>query len=290
MYKVPAKAKKTIVQEFKTYLPLVSALVSRGKSSSEEDARILLNDILHSVLGYNKFNELKTEMRDKNGRIDYAVKLTDGPNKNKPDRIDFVIEAKACSVELNQLVVDQTMSYCLTLGLDYFVLTNALKWQLYKVKRQGKSPSSIKIHEVTLSMTSNIEELAEEFYLFSRSSFLNADWKDIADLTQATKTEDVVAVMISDKVVKMIARELSAEHEIKVDDETIRDILEHKILNKWGGEYNKKLLKRLNEKPVKKDTKDSQEIKQLTSNIEQSLTEPSSDKNDCTEIETKEVA
>jgi hypothetical protein len=290
MYKVPAKAKKTIVQEFKTYLPLVSALVSRGKSSSEEDARVLLNDILHSVLGYNKFNELKTEMRDKNGRIDYAVKLTDGPNKNKPERFDFVIEAKACSVELNQIVIDQTLSYCLTMALDYFILTNASKWQLYKVKRQGKSPCAIKIHEVVLSMTSNIEELAEEFYLFSRSSFLNADWKDVADLTQATKTEDVVAVIISDKVVKMIARELSAEHEIKVDDETIRDILENKILNKWGGEYNKKLLKRLNEKPIKKESKDSVESKQDIPKTEQCHDESLVEHIDGMEIQPKEVA
>lgn len=255
MYKVPAKNKKVIVQEFKTYLPLVSSLLAKGKSSSEEDARVLLNDILHSVLGYNKFNELKTEMRDKNGRIDYAVKLTDGPYKNKPEKFDFVIEAKACYVELNQMVVDQTMSYCLTMGLDYFVLTNAYRWQLYKVKRQGKTPVAIKIHEVQLNMTSNADELAEEFYIFSKDSYINGDWKEVAELTQATKTEDVVAVILSDKVIRTIARELSQEHEVKVDDATIRDIVEKEILNKWGGEYNKKLLKKLNEKPVKKELK-----------------------------------
>jgi len=101
MYKVPAKYKKQIVQELKTFVPLINALISRSKSSSEEDARILLNDMLHSVLGYNKLNELKTEMRDKSNRFDYGVKLTDSPIKGKADKLDFIIEAKACHVELN---------------------------------------------------------------------------------------------------------------------------------------------------------------------------------------------
>ena len=83
MYKVPVKYKKQIVQELKTFVPLINSLMSRGKASSEEDARILLNDVLHTVLGYNKFNELKTEMRDKNNRFDYGVKLSDAWSFNK---------------------------------------------------------------------------------------------------------------------------------------------------------------------------------------------------------------
>ncbi len=83
MYNVPVKYKKQIIQELKTFVPLINSLMARGKSSSEEDARILLNDVLHSVLGYNKFNELKTEMRDKNNRFDYGVKLANGTNKSK---------------------------------------------------------------------------------------------------------------------------------------------------------------------------------------------------------------
>ncbi len=255
MIKIPAKMKKKMTDELKTYLPLVSALVSRGKSSSEEDARIVLNDILHSVLGYDKYNELKTEKRDRNGRIDYAVKLSDGPFKNKPDKFDFVIEAKACHGELNQIVVDQTMAYCLTMGLEFFILTNAQKWQLYKVYKQGKSPLTIKIHEAHLNNSQNVEDLVEDFYLFSRESYVAGNWRVIADVTKATNTEDVAAVLLSDKVIRAIARELSQEHDVKVGEEAIREILERKILSKWGGEHNRKLLKKLNEKP-KKDEKD----------------------------------
>ena len=264
MYKVPVKHKKAISQEFKTFLPLISSLISKGKLSTEEDARILLNDMLHSILGYNKFNELKTEIRDKNGRMDYVVKLTDGPNKNKPDRYDFVIEAKACSVELNQSVIDQTLTYCLTSGLDYFIITNAQKWQLFRVKRQGKVPTANLIHEVSLSSTTNIDMLAEEFYLFSKAAYVNGDWKRVSEVKAATKVEDVVAVLLCDKTLKLIARELTSEHEVKVDEESIKDILESTILKQWAGDYNKRLLKKLNEKTVKKP---NEEVSLVTQSI-----------------------
>lgn len=253
MYKVPVKYKKQIVQELKTFVPLINSLMARGKSSSEEDARVLLNDVLHSVLGYNKFNELKTEMRDKNNRFDYGVKLTDGPFKNKADKLDFIIEAKACHVELNQMVIDQTLPYCISTGVDYFFLTNAVKWQMFKVVRQGKIPTAIKIHEVVFTNATNYEELAEEFYLFSKWSYLNTDWKHVAEVTKATKAEDIVAVLLSDRIIKAISRELSNEHEVRVDEESVHEILEKTILKSWSGEYNKKLLKKLNEKPLRKE-------------------------------------
>ncbi|MDD4974111.1 MAG: type I restriction enzyme HsdR N-terminal domain-containing protein [Bacteriovorax sp.] len=227
--------------------------MARGKSSSEEDARILLNDILHSVLGYNKFNELKTEMRDKNNRFDYGVRLVDGPFKNKADKLDFIIEAKACHIELNQMVIDQTLPYCISTGVDYFFLTNAVKWQMFKVSRQGKIPTAIKIHEVVFNTGVDYEELAEEFYLFSRWSYLNNDWKHVAEVTKATKVEDIVAVMLSDRIVKAISKELSSEHEVRVDEESVYEILEKTILKNWSGEFNKKLLKRLNEKSLRKE-------------------------------------
>lgn len=254
MYKVPAKYKKNMTEQLKTFVPLINSLISRGKSSSEEDARILINDMLHLILGYNKFNELKTEMRDKNNRFDYGVKLTEGPFKNKVDKLDFIIEAKACHIELNQMVIDQTLPYCISTGVDYFFLTNAVKWQLFKVSRQGKIPTAIKIHEVVFNNTLDLEELAEEFYLFSKLSYLNSDWKHVTEVTKATKVEDIIAVLLSDRISKAISKELSNEHDVRVDVDSIHEILEKTILKSWTGDFNKKLLKKLNEKPVKKET------------------------------------
>jgi len=114
MIKIPSKIKKNIASELKRYTPIVQNLKNKGNSTSEDDSRIVLNDILSDVLGYDKYNELRTEQREKAGRLDYVVKLTDGPFANKKDKIDFIVEAKAIHQELQNKYVDQTLTYCLT--------------------------------------------------------------------------------------------------------------------------------------------------------------------------------
>jgi hypothetical protein len=253
MYKVPAKYKSKIVNELKAFLPIINGLISKGKTSTEEDARIILNDLLHSVLGYNKFNELKTEVVSKNGRVDYVVKLTDGPLSKKPEKFDFVIEAKACYVELSQTVIDQTLTYCNNLAIEHFFITNAREWHLYSViSKKGKPPIANLIHKLSLSSTTNLDDLAEEFYLFSKAAYLNGDWKKVSDVKSVTRVEDVVAVLLCDKTLKLVARELSTD-KVKVSEESIKDIFESNLLKQWVGECNKKLLAKLNEKPKKEN-------------------------------------
>ena len=268
MYKVPSKVKKSISQELKRFLPLIKNLQARGKQSSEDDARILLNDILSDVLGYDKYNELRTEMREKNSRFDYVVKITDGPTKKKPKQFDFVIEAKAAHVALREDHVNQTLTYCLQKGMDYFFLTNAVKWQLYVVKHSKKSPSARLIHEVDFSTSNSVDSLAEEFYLFTKHSYLNGDWKSVVKHVKATKVEDVVAIILSDKIVKSITREIAAVSGVKVSIDAVKDIIENQIVKSEVSEVNKKLLKSLNAPAPKKTKKPKKEAVAVTVNIE----------------------
>lgn len=246
MYKVPAKLKKTISQELKKFLPLINNLHAKGKQSSEDDARILLNDILSDVLGFDKYNELRTEMREKNNRFDYVVKLNDGPYSKKKDRFDFVIEAKAAHIHLKEDHVNQTLSYCLAKGMDYFFLTNAVKWQLYAVKHSKKCPSARLLHEVDFSVSNSSDSLAEEFYLFSKASYLNGDWKQVVQHARATKIEDVVAVLLSDKIVRSVTKELIAISGVKVNSDVVKDIIENQIVKSEVDHINNKLLKKIN--------------------------------------------
>jgi len=254
MYKIPVKFKRLITNELTKFSTVVNNLHLRGKSSSEDDARIILNDMLSDVLGYDKYNELRTEMRKGNGRYDYVVKLQDGPNSKKKDRFDFVVEAKAAHVTLSQAHINQTLTYCAMSGIDYFILTNAVNWQLYKVKHSKKSPEAKLIHEVNFLTNKNIDSLTEEFYLFSKHAYLSGDWDHVASVAGATKVEDVVAVLLSDKVVSYITKEVAkASNGIKISEELIMDILENQIVKSEVSDINKKLLKKINKKPIKSE-------------------------------------
>jgi hypothetical protein len=202
--------------------------------------------MLSDVLGYDKYNELRTELRKNNSLYDYVVKLTDGPNKRKKDKFDFIIEAKAAHINLKQDYINQTLSYCLTSGIDFFILTNSVKWQLFSVKHSKRSPSAHLLHEVDFATSNSIETLAEEFYLFSKAAYLSNDWKNVQQHAKATKTEDVVAVLLSDKIIKAVARELSSISGVKVSHEAIKDVIENQVVKSEVSDINKKLLKKIN--------------------------------------------
>lgn len=262
MIKVPAKHKRSIETELKRFIPIFSSLAAKGKASSEDDARIILNDVMSYVLGYDKYNELKTEQRDRNCRLDYLVTINES-SKRKRNKADFVVEAKAVHVELNQSHVDQTLTYCLTAGLDYFFLTNVVKWQLFKVKRSKKKPEANLIYEVSFNVDNSAESLAEDFYVFSKASYLAGDWDKISDHAMATNESDIVAVLLSDRIIKRVCKQLEEIHGAKVSEEAVKDIIENKIVKSEVSEVNKSLLKKLNAKPAKSQKPVKVEVSEL---------------------------
>ena len=255
MIKAPAKFKKSISCELKKYIPVVQNLVAKGKTSTEEDARIVINDILADVLGYDKYNELKTEFKDKNGRLDYVVKLNEGPLSKKKDRFDFIIEAKASCVDLKEDHVNQAMSYCLQANIDYFILTNAVKWKLFEVNKSKTKNDSRCIWEVDLGKGADNEILADEMYVLSKHAYLEEHWTFISDHSKATDAGDIMAVIMSDKFVKNICKTLKDVHDVKIVEDVIKDTLITKLFKDDFNKLNKRLLTKLNTPDTKPEIK-----------------------------------
>ena len=266
MLKTPSRMKKVLLSEIKKFKPLVQNLISRGKESSEDDARILINDILSDMLGYDKYNELRTEHREKNGRLDYAIKLTDGPNANKDSCFDFVIEAKACHVSLNDNHINQTLAYCLTMDIRFFILTNVGQWKLYFVNKRKKKPEAQLIHSFDFYRDSTDEMISDELYVFTRDAYLNDHWKVVKKHKVATDAENVVAIILSDKVINLISKELGSVNNIRINKDQIKDIIEKDIVGQAMGNFNKKLLKQVNSKATSVKNKSNNKIDTEVSN------------------------
>ena len=280
MIKVPVKQRRVITTELKKFIPVIHGLAARGKDSSEEDARIILTDILSDALGYDKYNELRTELRERNGRTDYAVKLSEGPNAKKQDKVDFIIEAKAVHIPLRKIHVDQTLTYCLTKGLEFFILTNVMTWQLYKVKRAKDGPDAILIHEVTFSGANDPESIADDFFVFSKYCYLSEDWDKVATQAKTTNINDVAALLLSEKVVRTVCRMLEELHETKIDQEAVKELIENRIIKSETQEVNMSLLKKLEKaqpknrrkRAVKKEPADAQAVQDRSDNRSQGVT------------------
>jgi len=268
MIKISKKAKRNIVNGLKKFTPIIKNLRSKGIDTSEEDSRIILNDILSYILGYDKYNELRTEHREKAGRLDYIVKLTDGPNAKKKDKVDCIIEAKAIHQELAQKYVDQTLTYCLTTNTAFFILTNVLQWRLYKMNPavQDLQPFAELIHEVDFSKLRNFESKAEDFYMFSRASYLDGDWQQAANIRKFTNINDIYTIILSDKFTKVSTQILSNVHEVQVRKEVVCDVIQAEIGDKINLKINKALNRKINP-PLETPPADSNENKQVSQSM-----------------------
>lgn len=269
MINIANRTKKNLIESLKKYTAIISNLGSNPKAT-EEDTRIVINDLLHDVLGYDKYEELKTEFRQKQDRIDYAVALKTSNGKKRKREVDFFIEAKASSVELGQKHVDQTQSYCLQHNVPYFFLTNAIEWRLYKVEkaRKNEKPSSKLIAEMNFNETSNLESQAESFYFFSKECYAKDEWEKLSEFQSATTVEDVAAVLLSDKVIKVITKELNqlSDMSIRIKEDYVKDLVRQTVVQQTVSTVNESLLKRLN-KSEKRPSKKSKVAKEERSEM-----------------------
>ena len=261
MIRVPAKNRRIISQELKKYQIHIQNLVTKGKSATEEDARILINDILSDVLGYDKYNDLKTEYKDRNGRLDYVVKLSEGPNAKKKDRHDFVIEAKSTAVDLKEDHVNQTLSYCLNMSIEYFVLTNVKEWRLYKVFNTKTKNCAELIWDINLLNGTDIDSMTDEMYVFSKYAYIEGAWNEVSDFSKATDVGEIMAIICSEKFTKMICRQLREIHDVKISEDKIIEVLSTEVFKDFS-KTNKGLLKKLNtpSKPTAKTKESTQEV------------------------------
>ena len=232
-----SKVKRNIEKNLERFMPLIHNL--QNKSASEDDTKIVINDILSDVLGYDKCNELKTEFREKNNRLDYVVQLVDGPNKRKKNKMDFIIEAKSPSNGLKQDHVNQTLSYALNMGLRYFIVTNAVHWKLFYVKKQGKTPLAELIYDVNFSISNKASDFASDFYNFSRFAYASNEWSKIKEMSSVATVENIATAFLQDRVINAISKELRLVFATDVDKNFIKDTIENDILK--PGTINKKL-------------------------------------------------
>lgn len=188
--------------------------------------------------------------------------------------MDCVIEAKAVHQDLVQKHVDQTLTYCLTTNTLFFTLTNVRQWRLYKVipARKNTQPEAELIHEVDFTSVNNLESMAEDFYIFSRASYLAGDWENVATIRKATNVNDIYTILLSDKTLRVVAKALSDVHGVKVREEVVSEVIESRIGNGVKLEINRSLLRKLNA-PVVKSRLPKQEESQPNSESKNNIIE-----------------
>jgi predicted type IV restriction endonuclease len=193
--------------------------------TNEQAVRTQLIEPILDELGWETSNPkfVRPNAPDEDGKIpDYTLL--------KEDKKTLIVEAKNLSIELqNKNIIDQLANYCFKSGIDFGVLTNGVKWLLFKTFE--KNPENRIIWEVDLEQD-KIDYVAKSL---SSLAYSNIDILDnllkknkiLADNWELLfKSTNSIVTIISQKLLEKIK---STEPTFKIEDSDLKDFTKDKI-------------------------------------------------------------
>ncbi|MCK9254513.1 MAG: hypothetical protein GX793_07400 [Bacteroidales bacterium] len=193
--------------------------------SNEQAVRTQLIEPILNVLGWKTSNPkfVRPNAPDEDGKIpDYTLL--------KNERRTLIVEAKNLSIDLqDKKIIDQLASYCFKSGIDFGILTNGVKWLLFKTFEKNPKDRIVwqvdieadKIEYVIRSLSSfsysNIDTLD---ILLKKSKVLDNSWKELVE------SIDSIVSIISQKLLEKIK---STDPSFKIDSNDLKTFTKGKI-------------------------------------------------------------
>ena len=219
MPKWETEARNRLKAALKKYLKPLAELAEQRVN--ENDTRLLVTDILCDGLGFHKYNDLNTEYRVKGQYADYGIAL-DG------DLIAFV-EVKRIRTRLGTKHLRQVQSYAVNEGVEWIVLTDGAKWQVYHLS--GGLPIVVDLAmEVDLLGDDSIGHKASEMFYLTREAISKGRLAALWQEKRATSPESFARVLLSDRVTDAVRIELKRMTGHNVDKAEISRLLRETCL------------------------------------------------------------
>ncbi len=197
---------------------------------NEQAVRTQLIEPVLNVIGWKTSNPkfVKPNAPDEDGKIPDYTLLKDGTPT-------LIVEAKNLSVDLqNKNIIDQLANYCFKSGIDFGVLTNGVKWLLFKTFEKNPKERIVwqvdiekdKIEYIARNLSSfaysNIDALDT---LLKKSKLLDNGWKTLIEST------DSIVTIISQELLRKIK---STEPTFKIDFNELKLFTKGKIEEIFG--------------------------------------------------------
>ncbi len=193
------------------------------KGIDESATRILVNNFLTYVLGYEELVDIKTEYEIKGSYADYIIQL--GQKKN------FVVEVKQIGVNLNDGHIRQTVGYAANEGIDWAVLTNGRQIELYRIIF-AKPIGVVKLFSFDLDDLKQIPAASKQLIFLTKHSIQRKELESYWKRNTALSPESIARELYSDEVAKLLRKELRKDTKISFSIEEILVALQFVILEK----------------------------------------------------------
>ena len=186
----------------------------------ESGTRLLVNELLTNVLGYQTIEEIKTEYMIRGTYADYVIQTKGKRN--------FLIEVKALSFELSDKHLRQAINYGANEGIDFALLTNGREFQFYKILFNKPIESRL-VLKFDLSDRTQLKETAEALHHLHRDAVVDKSLDLLWNRFTALDVHTIAGLLFNTKVTNFLKKELKTKFKNKFDEKEIKEALMNMI-------------------------------------------------------------
>lgn len=186
------------------------------KELDESGTRIMVNDFLKDVLGYQPIEEIKTEYMIRGSYADYVIQI-----KNQRH---FLVEVKALNFDLVEKHLRQAVNYGANEGIEWALLTNGKQFDFYKILFTKPIDSQL-IFSINLNDTAGLKKAVDTLQFIHREAIVNKGLLHLGNKTAALDTKNIAGLLFAEPVVNYLKRALKDKYDRKFTDEEITHAL-----------------------------------------------------------------
>jgi predicted type IV restriction endonuclease len=191
------------------------------RDANEGDTRLLVTDFLCDVLGYDKYADLTTEYQVRGEFADYGVRID-------KELVAF-IEVKRVATKLNTRHLRQVEMYGVNEGVEWIILTNGARWQVYHLS--GGLPVEVQLAiEVDLLGSESIAQKSEKLFYLTRESLKRRQIDDLWQKKRATSPTSLANIILSETVTSAVRKELRRQTGHSIGDDEIAQLLRDTVI------------------------------------------------------------
>ncbi len=223
MPSVPKKVAERLVAGLKRYQPILAK--AKASDVGETDTVTIVKDMLADIFGYDKYSELTSEYAIRGTYCDLAIKL-DG-------KLTTLIEVKAIGIELKEAHVKQAVDYAANQGVDWVLLTNGIRWCVYRVFFTRPIGQELVVDIDFSALNPRSDNDLETLYLWCKEGWQRSALGDYEAQKQALSRFFLGATVLSSPVLEVVRRELRrVSPDVRIDIEQIRTVLINEVLKR----------------------------------------------------------
>ncbi len=188
----------------------------------ESGTRLMINDFLTDILGYQSLEEIKTEYMIRGTYADYVVQ-TKGTRH-------FLVEVKALSFNLSDKHLRQAVNYGANEGIEWALLTNGRSFELYRIIFE-KPIDYKKVMEFDLGDAASLKKIVDDLQFLHKDAVNKKSLDELWNKHSALDPHTLAGILYLDPIFNSIKRELKRKFKCKFDDDDVRDALGVLIAN-----------------------------------------------------------